>query len=123
MALRLGDVEKNHKKREEVHSAPQKVTLRPWQGLEERDDIRRLKKSEIAIDRAREIARRNNEMAQKLREGHVSEHITAQLDRELAQREDTFSLGESEGAWGQRVAIKRRVLSFFKDVFRPSELN
>lgn len=123
MALRLGDVEKNHKKRQEVKPDFGGVTLRPWQGLEQRDDVRRLKKSELAISRAREIAKRNNEMAQELRQGFVEEQITESLERELAERELAFSARAGDGAWGQRVAIKKGLMSFIKDVFRPSELN
>lgn len=123
MALRLGDVEKNHKKRQEVKPDFGDITLRPWQGLEQRDDVRRLKKSELAISRAREIAKRNNEMAQELRQGFVGEQITESLERELAERERAFSARTGDGAWGQRVAIKKGLMSFIKDVFRPSELN
>lgn len=123
MALRLGDVEKNHKKRQEVKPDFGGVTLRPWQGLEERDDVRRVKKSELAISRAREIAKRNNEMAEELRQGFVGAEVTESLNRELAERELAFNTPTADGAWGQRVAIKKGFMSFIKDVFRPTELN
>ncbi len=123
MALRLGDVEKNHKKRQEVKPGLGSVTLRPWQGLEQRDDVRRVKKSELAISRAREIAKRNDQMAEELRQGFVDDQVREVLARELAEREMAFSAPTGDGAWGQRVAIKKGFMSFIKDVFRPSELN
>ncbi len=123
MALRLGDVEKNHKQRQDVKPDFGGVTLKPWQGLEQRDDVRRVKKSELAISRAREIAKRNNEMAQKLRDGFVGPQIAEGLERELAEREKALLIQSTDGAWGKRVAIKKGFMSFIKDVFRPSELN
>lgn len=122
MALRLGDVEKNHKKREEVHVSRETPTLRPWQGLEERDDIRRLKKAEILVARARDITKRNNEMARELREGFVPESEAAALELELEKRENAFRMNQSEEMWGQRVSLRKGFFSFVKDVFRPTEL-
>ena len=123
MALRLGDVERNHKKREEVRVSTETPTLRPWQGLEQRDDLRRVRKSEIAISKAREIAKRNHEMVMELRQGYVPGHVSAELERQLLERESAFYQAGQENAWGQRVSLKKGFFSFFKDVFRPTELS
>lgn len=129
MALRLDDLQSSKrpaKRPEEFRPALYEQTveerqpekLRPWQAQEDQQATTRTYAAKEAVQRARERSLQNEELARKLRQGHVSLEREEQLALRQAERERFFAFEAAASEADTKIRTSSMFVKFFRDLLR-----